>query len=190
MIDIEAVIEAGDWAALLGGDDAAVEALAIQTLRHGLAADPALAPFLAASGGDARLTLTVLFTDDAAVRTLNREWRGKDKPTNVLSFPGDWLELEEEDIAALAEGADVPPAHIGDIALALETIRAEAAEQGKTPRDHLLHLLLHGTLHLLGYDHEEEAEADAMEALETRLLADLGVADPYLDRLEEHETPR
>lgn len=188
MIAIDTVIEAGDWAALLDTSDAEVEALAVATVRHALTSDPALAPFLAGSADEGRVTLTVLFTDDAAVRILNRQWRGKDKPTNVLSFPGDWLELEDEDIAALAAGEDVPPAHIGDIALALETIRAEAAEQGKTPRDHLRHLLLHGVLHLLGHDHEEEAEAEAMEALEVQLLAALGIANPY--HLEEHEPPR
>lgn len=186
MISIESVIEAGDWSALLGGlSDAQIETLADKTVRHALATDPAFTAFLGNAANDGRLTLALLFTDNAAVRKLNREWRDQDKPTNVLSFPGDWLELEDEDIAALAAGDDVPPAHIGDIALALETIRDEAAEQGKDPRAHLLHLILHGTLHLLGHDHEIEAEAEAMEALETRLLADFGIADPYSYRLED-----
>ncbi|KJV09863.1 hypothetical protein VZ95_08780 [Elstera litoralis] len=165
---------------MLGGvSEADIESLAEKTVRHALVTEAALTPFLAGSAPESRLTLALLFTDNAAVRKLNREWRDQDKPTNVLSFPGDWLELEEEDIAALAAGDDVPPAHIGDIALALETIRDEAAEQGKDPRAHLLHLIVHGTLHLLGYDHAVDAEAEAMEALETRLLADLGIADPY-----------
>ncbi len=188
MIAIDAVIEAGDWSALLGGiSDEQIDGLADKTVRHALATDAAFAAFLGPAVPEGRLTLALLFTDNAAVRKLNRDWRDQDKPTNVLSFPGDWLELEEEDIAALADGADVPPAHIGDIALALETIRDEAAEQGKDPRAHLLHLILHGTLHLLGHDHESDAEAEAMEALETRLLADLGIADPYSHRLEESE---
>lgn len=188
MIAVESVIEAGDWSALLGGlREIEIEALAMKAVRHALASDPALLPFLETVADESRLTVALLFTDNAAVRKLNREWRDQDKPTNVLSFPGDWLELEEDEIAALAEGDDVPPAHIGDIALALETIRDEAAEQGKTPHAHLLHLITHGTLHLLGHDHEIDAEAEAMEALETRLLADLGIADPYSYRTEDIE---
>ncbi len=188
MIAIDPVIEAGDWSALLGGlSEAQIEVLAEKTVRHTLATDPAFRAFLGNASTDGRLTFALLFTDNAAVRKLNREWRDQDKPTNVLSFPGDWLDLEDGDIAALAAGEDVPPAHVGDIALALETIRDEAAEQGKAPRAHLLHLIVHGTLHLLGHDHEIDADAEAMEALETRLLADLGIADPYSYRLEDSD---
>jgi probable rRNA maturation factor len=123
-----------------------------------------------------RLCASLLFVDDGEVHTLNREWRGKDKPTNVLSFPM----LEREDLLALpAEG---PPEMLGDIALALETCAREAAEKGASLADHATHLLIHGFLHLAGYDHEiSPADADAMEALEIAALAKLGIADPYDD---------
>jgi probable rRNA maturation factor len=118
--------------------------------------------------------VSVLLADDAAVRDLNRAWRGRDKPTNVLSFP------------AFEPGtpvpADGPPVPLGDIAVALETVLREAEAEGKTPADHLAHLVVHGTLHLMGRDHEAgEAEAAAMEALEVAALATMGVADPYAD---------
>ena len=114
--------------------------------------------------------VSVLLTDDARVRELNRVWRGVDKPTNVLSFP------------AREPGEPWPsdgPALLGDVAVALETVLREAAAEGKAPGDHLAHLVVHGMLHLLGHDHEADAEADAMEALEVRVLAGLGVPDPY-----------
>lgn len=115
------------------------------------------------------LEIGILLTDDATVRVLNRDYRGKDSPTNVLSFPsGPDLDLPE--------GA---PRLLGDVALALETVRGEAQRDGKVPADHLTHLVVHGTLHLLGHDHEEPAEAERMEALETSILEGLGIADPY-----------
>jgi len=121
-----------------------------------------------------RLTASVLFTSDADVHALNAEWRGKDKPTNVLSFPM----LERDDLLDLApEG---PPEMLGDIALAHETCVREAAEKDIPAADHAVHLIVHGLLHLAGYDHEiSDADADAMEALETKALAVLGLADPY-----------
>jgi probable rRNA maturation factor len=107
--------------------------------------------------------LAVLLTDDARLQTLNVQFRGKDAPTNVLSF--------------------APPApspdHLGDIALAYGVCAREAAEQGKTLGAHLQHLTTHGVLHLLGYDHEDEGEAQVMEAKERAVLAGLGLADPY-----------
>lgn len=109
-------------------------------------------------------SLCLMFTDDAAVRTLNGQFRGQDKPTNVLSFPS----FSEDD-------------GLGDIAIAFETVEREAAAQGKTLRDHARHLIAHGVFHLLGYDHEDESEAQEMEDLERRLLAHFGVADPYAD---------
>lgn len=115
--------------------------------------------------------LSVALENDAAVRELNRDWRGQDKPTNVLSFSGDdWTEERDP---------DAPPLLLGDVALAYETVRREAEDQGKTPLDHLRHLTVHGVLHLLGFDHEDEAEAEAMERLEADILAGLGVDDPY-----------
>jgi probable rRNA maturation factor len=114
--------------------------------------------------------VSVLLTDDARVRELNRAWRGRDRATNVLSFP------------ALAPGATSPPGApvlLGDVVLAYETVAREAAAERKSLRAHLSHLLVHGVLHLLGHDHEDEAEALAMEALETAILGGLGVADPH-----------
>ena len=99
-------------------------------------------------------------------QALNRDYRGKDYATNVLSFP-----------AELPPGVDLPL--IGDLAICAPVVAREAAEQGKKPRDHWAHLTVHGTLHLLGYDHIEDAQAVTMEALETRILAGLGIADPY-----------
>lgn len=117
--------------------------------------------------------VSLLLADDAAIAALNRDFRGKDRPTNVLSFP---------------PGAGAPAVDkqfLGDIALAAETILAEAKIQGKTPEDHAAHLVVHGFLHLLGYDHEIESEAEAMEARERAILAELGIADPYGPAHEE-----
>lgn len=123
--------------------------------------------------GDDPLEISVVLTDDASVQVLNREWRGKDKPTNVLSFAS-----LDDDEAPRPPGA---PLLLGDIVLAFETCRAEAVEQDKPLAEHLSHLVVHGVLHLLGYDHEEdEAEAEEMERLEAAILARFGIADPYL----------
>jgi probable rRNA maturation factor len=108
--------------------------------------------------------LAVLLTDDAAVRRLNATWRGLDKPTNVLSFP--------------AAPGD-PSGALGDIAIALETTVREAEAEHKPLAHHLAHLAVHGFLHLVGYDHEQDAQAEEMEALERKVLATLGVPDPY-----------
>lgn len=131
-----------------------------------------LAPELA----NPRLSASLLFTGDAEVHALNREWRGKDKPTNVLSFPM----LEREDLLDLpAEG---PPELLGDIALALETCTHEAAAKGLALEHHAAHLIVHGLLHLAGHDHEISPEdARAMEIVEIKALALLGIADPYGD---------
>jgi probable rRNA maturation factor len=121
-----------------------------------------------------RLIASQLYTSDAEVHTLNREWRTRDKPTNVLSFPM----LEREELEGLAQ--DGPPVMLGDIALAYETCAREAAEKGVTLEAHATHLIVHGLLHLAGHDHvESDEQAEAMEALETRILAKLGIADPY-----------
>lgn len=126
-----------------------------------------------------RLLISLLFADDAEVHTLNREWRGKDKPTNVLSFPM----LSRDDLLALApEG---PPELLGDLALALETCQREAADKGISLEHHTAHLIIHGLLHLAGYDHETSPEdARAMESLEIKALALMGIADPYGDHDE------
>ena len=107
--------------------------------------------------------LSIVLADDGLLRRLNRRWRGRDAPTNVLSF---------------ANGAPL----LGDVVLAFETVSREAAEQAKPLADHLAHLVTHGVLHLRGYDHETAGEARRMEALERRVLAHIGVADPYRRR--------
>lgn len=118
--------------------------------------------------------LAVMLTDDAGIRTLNNTWRGIDKPTNVLSFPA--LQLE-----AAPKPGDAPRM-LGDIAIAFETTRREADAEHKPFDHHLSHLAVHGFLHLIGYDHETDAEAEAMEDLERRILARLGIPDPYADQ--------
>lgn len=121
--------------------------------------DRAAAAALAGTDGD----VVVLLTDDAAVHDLNARFRDRDQPTNVLSFPA----------------AESAAPHLGDLVLAFGVCAGEAAVQGKALSDHLTHLTVHGVLHLLGRDHVEEAEAEAMEAEERTLLARLGIADPY-----------
>jgi probable rRNA maturation factor len=116
-----------------------------------------------------RQQMTIRLSGDRDVRRLNHDFRGKDKPTNVLSFPS-------------GETVRPPgaPRPLGDIVIAYRTVAREAAAQGKTVRDHLLHLVVHGVLHLLGHDHMRPAEARRMERLETALLAEFGIADPYV----------
>lgn len=124
-----------------------------------------------------RLSADLLLTSDAEVHALNREWRQRDKPTNVLSFPM----LARDELLGLAPAG--PPVMLGDVALAHETCAREAADKGVPLEHHAAHLIVHGLLHLAGYDHEiSPAEAEAMEALETKALAICGIADPYGDR--------
>ena len=108
--------------------------------------------------------ISVLLADDEALRVLNRDYRGQDRATNVLSFP---------------QPQTAGPGMLGDIALAFETVAREAREQGKTLADHASHLMVHGVLHLLGYDHLNDEDALTMETLERCILASIGVADPY-----------
>ena len=114
----------------------------------------------------------VTLTDDATQRAFNHTWRGKDAPTNVLAFPAADPAIPPPDGAPLL---------LGDVVLAYETVGREAAEQHKPLADHLRHLVVHGVLHLLGYDHIQPAEAAAMEAREIAILAELGVPNPYRD---------
>ena len=118
--------------------------------------------------------LAVMLTDDTGIRTLNNNWRGIDKPTNVLSFPA----LQPTGPA----GPDDAPRMLGDIAIAYQTTRKEADDEEKPFDHHLSHLAVHGFLHLIGYDHEKDDDAEAMEGLEREILAQLGIPDPYADR--------
>lgn len=134
--------------------------------RAAVAATAAVLGDAAPDAGD----ICLLLADAERVRALNRDWRGRDRATNVLSFP-----------AGEPARADGPPAFLGDIALAREVVVAEAAAQGKSLDQHFTHLVVHGVLHLLGYDHETDADASIMEDLERRVLARLGIADPYAE---------
>jgi probable rRNA maturation factor len=154
-IDFDLTVEAGDWP-----DEATLTALVERSIA---AAFVELGP-----DRPGESELGVVFTDDARIRELNAGWRGKDKATNVLSFP------------AFPETKSGPlPPLLGDIVLAAETVASEAALDGKPIENHISHLVVHGLLHLVGYDHEIEAEAEEMEALERRILARLAIPDPY-----------
>jgi len=135
-----------------------------KTLRHAIAAAAAALSTRAAE-------LAIVLSDDSAIRLLNRDWRGIDRPTNVLSFP-----------AKRSRARGAPPAPLGDIVIAFETMAAEAAAEGKPFLDHLAHLAVHGFLHLVGHDHQSERDADKMETIERQVLARLGVPDPYRAR--------
>lgn len=152
--EIDVLVEAGAWP-----DEAKLHAMVSRALAA--AVEIARPPIV--EGAE----LSLVFTDDAHVRGLNRQYRGKDSPTNVLSFPG----------APGKPGAYGPL--LGDIVVAEETVAREAADQALSFDDHLIHLVVHGFLHLLGYDHEDDAEAEIMEGMETQILAHLGIADPY-----------
>jgi probable rRNA maturation factor len=117
--------------------------------------------------------LAIMLTDDSGIKTLNSNWRGIDKPTNVLSFPA---------LQPAAGAPDDVPRMLGDIAIAYETTRREADNEQKPFDHHLSHLAVHGFLHLIGYDHERDDDAEAMESLEQEILAELGIPDPYADR--------
>ncbi|RUZ80704.1 rRNA maturation RNase YbeY [Mesorhizobium sp. M7A.F.Ca.US.006.01.1.1] len=152
-VDIDISIEAGNWP-----DEAGLTRLV----------DRAVKAAFAETGVAGRSELSLVFTDDAHIQVLNAGWRGKDKPTNVLSFPA----------FPFAQGGPLPPM-LGDIVLAAETVAHEAALEDKPVENHITHLVIHGLLHLLGYDHETEAEAEAMEAVERAALARLAIPDPY-----------
>jgi len=133
------------------------------------------------------LEISLVFTDDSEQRLLNRDYRDNDRATNVLSFPN--MDDHDRDDRAGPE-ASGQPRLLGDVVLARETVAREAQAQGKSLADHTSHLLVHGLLHLLGYDHQDNAEAEEMEALETRILAEMGIADPYRAEAERASGPR
>jgi len=122
------------------------------------------------------ISISIRLSDDGEVHELNRSWRGKDKPTNVLSFPM----LEQDELDALAN-TDDGEVLLGDMILAHGVCAAEAVEKAIPLTQHATHLIVHGTLHLLGLDHIEDAEAEHMEALEVKALASLGIGNPYSD---------
>jgi probable rRNA maturation factor len=127
------------------------------------------------------VSVSIKLSDNAEVHALNQEWRDKDKPTNVLSFPM----LDEEELDALLTGTyDAPEVMLGDIILAYEICATEAAEKGIPIAHHATHLVIHGMLHLLGHDHIEEEEAELMEALEVKALASMGLHNPYDDKFD------
>ncbi len=168
MLDI--AVQRGDaWDAAIDWDALLTRAASAALLAspHGELAD-----------GAATVEISIVLADDAAVQALNRDYRGKDKPTNVLSFP----QLDVAALDVLAGGgasADDGEWLLGDIILAVETCAREAGEKGVATADHAVHLVVHGMLHLLGYDHIVDSEADAMEALECDVMAALGYQDPY-----------
>ena len=153
---VDILVEAGPWNCANAIDAAIREAAQRAYDRSG-------------RGGDGATQVVVVLSDDAAVQALNRQFRGQDKPTNVLSFPA----------ADAVLGAPARSRHLGDIVLGYETVLRECEEQSVTLHDHVRHLVVHGVLHLMGFDHATDADAEQMEALEIRVLASLGVADPY-----------
>lgn len=156
MYEIDVIIEDAEWHPLCA--NAAFLATAAATAALADALTPA----------DQSCELSIVLASDARLRALNRDYRGIDKPTNVLSFP-----------AEPEAAGDQGPRLLGDVIVARETVQREALAGGLSPGDHLSHLVVHGVLHLLGYDHEYDAEAVKMEALETVILARLGIANPY-----------
>lgn len=154
-IRLDILVEAGAWPARQVLARLSRDAVDAALAEAGLAPSP-------------QTELSVVFTDDEAVRVLNAGWRGKDKPTNVLSFSA----------FPYSSGDPVPPM-LGDVVLAAETVAREAASESMPLEHHISHLLIHGILHLLGHDHEDEDEAETMEALERKALARLAIPDPY-----------
>jgi probable rRNA maturation factor len=159
-LDIQISVEEGDWPS-----EDVLQALAERVL--GKAAD-FLQKEVAQPFPPTEPEVSLVFTDDASIREINSEWRSQDKPTNVLSFP-----------AFPLQPGGKPGPMLGDIIIARETVEREAVELEKTFDEHLTHLMVHGFLHLFGYDHNNDAEAEVMEGLETRILAALGLSDPY-----------
>jgi probable rRNA maturation factor len=141
------------------------EPAAEETVREAVAA----AALLSTSDGE----VSIVLTDDSAIRALNRDWRGIDKPTNVLSFP--------------ATKADSAPSMLGDIVVAYETLKRECEDEDREFLHHLAHLTVHGFLHLLGYDHQTDAQAEKMEGLESRIMTLMKLPDPYFARDRDRE---
>jgi probable rRNA maturation factor len=160
--------EASPWPDALDWEARAAEAAA---------AALALTPWAGLADVAPLVEIAVRLTNDEEVHALNRDFRGKDKPTNVLSFP-----QVQTDLLDTLSNSDDGEILLGDIVLARETCAREAEEKGISIPDHATHLIVHGTLHLVGYDHMDDASATAMEALEVKALASLGIANPYADQ--------
>lgn len=168
MLEVDCAAAADSWAT--GADWPAIAARAVAAALGGAGFGAAVAsPAL-------HIEVSVRLTDDAEVHALNAQYRGQDKPTNILSFP------MLDDVEAELAGCAAAEILLGDLVLAAETTRREADVQGLPLVDHATHLLVHGTLHLLGHDHQDDASADAMEALEIDILAGLGLGNPYVVR--------
>ena len=150
------------------------EALGLRAVKAGLAQS---SQAYVISASKPQVELSIKLSDDAEVQGLNASFRGKDRPTNVLSFP-----MIQPDLIEAISNTDDGEVLLGDIILAHETCAREAQERHVSLEDHTTHLIIHGTLHLIGHDHENDAEAEAMEVLEIRALETLGIADPYGDR--------
>jgi probable rRNA maturation factor len=155
-LTVDVLTESPQWDAEAGAEETVRRAIMQAAVVEGTA-DPAA-------------EVSVLLCDDAVIAALNARWRGRDEPTNVLSFP------------APPAGDPAAPAHLGDIAIARETVIREAHDQNLPVAQHLAHLAVHGFLHLLGYDHMTDDEAERMERLEREILASLGIPDPYAAR--------
>lgn len=155
-LTVDVSVEDPRWSAVDDLPGLAERAIAIASAQAGVELPP-------------HCEVSCLFCDDETIRALNAQWRGQDKPTNVLSFPA--ARSDRSGASAL----------LGDIVLAYETVAVEASAQGKPVAAHVSHLLVHGFLHLLGHDHEDPAEAGLMEGLESRTMIRLGHADPYAE---------
>lgn len=162
LVDLTLVLHDARWRSLVPN----TEQFARSVIMEALKAIPGRVP---KPKKDRLPEIACLFTNDAEIRILNRQFRGKDKATNVLSFAAD----------RSAPAPDEQPVIIGDLILSVDTIQAEAGDQGKTFANHTAHMLVHGILHLFEYDHEHDSEAEDMEKLEREVLGRLGIADPY-----------
>ena len=166
MLDID-VSAGSDWAAPARSDWQTVASEAVQTAIR-------LSPYGEYIGHPATFAISVKLSDDTEVQALNRDYRQKDAPTNVLSFP-----MVQPDLLSAMTNSDDGEVLLGDIILAFETCAREAREKDISLTDHALHLVVHGTLHLLGFDHGNDDEASAMEHIEIKALASMGLANPY-----------